>query len=126
MEKAGRFLTLPGLWHSVLGGGQKEGEQITGYNRFFLWLKTSLKLSAAPGVGVRGFVGSHLPIRMHTCLCLGSAKRLDHHSLCVNHESSLSLAIRTIPQKKKKVIYAAVGVGRWKTDQLPGPFLEVL
>ena len=30
MGRAGRFLALPGLWHSVLGGGQKEGEQMIG------------------------------------------------------------------------------------------------
>ena len=55
----------------------------------FPWQETTLKLSAAPGA--RGLTGSHLCLRTQTCPWLGNAKRLDHHSLCVYHESLFSL-----------------------------------
>lgn len=62
-----------------------------GYSHFFPWLETSLKPTECQPLDWSEGLWLHLPMRMHTCSCLDNAKRLDHHSLCVNHESSLSL-----------------------------------
>lgn len=63
-----------------------------GESHSFPWQETALKLSAALGPRVRGLTGSHLHLRTHNCPWWGSAKRLDHRSLCVYHKSLFSLA----------------------------------
>lgn len=87
MERAGRFLVLPGLWDSVLGGEWKEGEQMVVYSHFF---PHGSPTECHPWAWSEG-LWLHLPMRLHTCSRLDNAKRLDHHSLRLNHESSLAL-----------------------------------
>lgn len=88
MEKAGELLALPGLWHSVLGRGQWDGEQGIGENRPFCVRKTGAFCALPWGWELNASVaGSHPHMKTRSRPWLGSAQRLVRHPLCAYRES---------------------------------------